>query len=485
MPRRPRRARVHALALATALAALGAGAGTALALPSGWDPPERLSAPGVVARDPASGASGRGDLAVAWRARLPGGRQVVQVVLRRPLRTTWPAPFALGAAVARVERPRIAFAADGRLLVAWVDRSASGVARLRAAIVASSGTRARLATLATVRRGRTQSDDLAVAWSGGRRPAVAWIAPGPPSVNDPARRLGRAVVVVGTRTGRFGAPRALDRRPRPPTEGECASDSGVRLVPTPSSALLASWDCDDDIRDFELSAAQSNASGAFGPVERTGAIGRAGTGAALAPAGGGAVIGLWAEDDSDDLGDHMRRVARSAAGRWTSGLLPVASGFDDPDSHFALPYSRGEPAIVRSGGRLLGAWVSPFTSGLEQDVVWAVTGVPGTATFAPAAPVGPAAAGGATLGGVGQTATGTQVVVWAQSPGPGLVASLWTAVATPAAGGFTPAEQALVVTGGLLGRPAVALDPGGAGAVAWSRGPAGSAAVLASRLSIP
>jgi hypothetical protein len=473
-----------------ALTGLGAVATDAVALPSGWEPPRTLSRPGVVALEPWTAANARGDLVVAWRARLPRGGEGVQVALRRAGATAWSPPLNLGPRAALTGGVRATLGPQGRALVAWYEGSggAAPVTRVQAALLPPGARRIAITTLGTARSRLPRFvDPPAVALTGSGRAVVAWTAKGPASVNDRVTPLGRVVAAVSSPAGVFRAPRRLDDRPRPASEGGCASDSGPGLATTRGGGVLAWWDCDDDIRDFEVSAALADRAGRFGKVERTGAIGRGSNGTALAPRAGGAVVGVWTEDDSSDLGRHLRSLVRSPGGRWRDGHVPVAPAFiDDPLDEFSLPYARYPAAIADAqGGGYVAAWVSPFNGGRSDDRVWAASGPDGARLFAPSSPVGPPAPR-AVLAGVGVTRAGTAVVAWAQRASAQRTGrALWAATrAASGSGAFGPAEEAELV-GDLVGKPHLALGAAGGGAVAWSRGPRAAAAVRASALRLP
>ncbi len=465
-----------------ALIASGSLSAQALALPAGWEAPVDLSEPGVVALAPSAASNARGDLAVGWIAVTPDGRRRIQAAVHPAGATEWSRPFGIGPVTDRADGVAVALDADGRLLVAWKTGARATPRRVvaRAAIVSAD---ARRRTVRVLGRsdGRFPAFIVApaVAFTGTGRAVVAWTAPAPFSSR-------RAFVSIAPRAGAFEPARRLDPAPRAGAEPGCVS-GGVRLAVRPRGGVVAWWDCFDDTRDYELTVAFAGPSGRFGAPEGTGVVGRGSTGTALAPGVGKSVVGTWAENDDDEFGSHLRSLVRTGSARWDSEDVRVVPPAGQSDST-PFPYAQS-PTLV-AGAPATGyvsAWISPNEGGAYRDRVWAASGPDGAAAFAIAGPIGPLApeAASADLAGVGLTTARTAVVVWAQESALQAGArSIWTAARPGPAAAFGAAEEADLV-GEVIGAPAFSLGSGGAGAVAWSRGPLSDATVRASAIRVP
>lgn len=466
-----------------ALIAAGSLATEASALPAGWEAPVDLSAPGVAALAPTVASNARGDRAVGWIAVTPAGRRRVQVVVRPAGATEWSRPLGVGPVADRMAGVAVALGGDGRLLIAWKTgaRSTPRSVIARAAILSAD---ARRRSVRVLGRSDGRFPDFvsapAVAVTPAGRAVVAWTTPGPFS-------NGRAVVSVAPAAGDFDAPRLLDPAPRARRELGCVDDGSVRLAVRPRGGLVAWWDCGDGIRDDELVVAFAGPSGRFGRPEHTGVTGRGSTGTALAAGVGRAVVGSWAENDDDDYGSHLRSLVRGPGGRWDSGDVRVAPSAPAADAT-SFPYAQWPTVIAGApASGYVSAWIAPNEAGAYRDRVWAASGPDGPEVFGIAAPIGPLGpvAGSADLGGVGLTTAGTGVVVWAQESAiQAGVRSIWTAARPGPGVVFGPPEEADQV-GEVIGAPAFALGSGGAGAVAWSRGPRATATVRASAIQVP
>ncbi len=136
--------------------------------------------------------------------------------------------------------------------------------------------------------------EVALATTG--RGAIVWTAPGPRSVNNPKRTLGRATIAIVGKNGSTGTPRLLDRSTRP-HESFCANDGDPNVGAGLGGTLLAWWDCDDDIRDSRVQFARVGAAGELGPREVTDTLSRGPTNAALVDSGAGTVLGVIAENN--------------------------------------------------------------------------------------------------------------------------------------------------------------------------------------------
>ena len=451
--------RASALAALT-VAALGMGAAAAAAVPTGWSPSTTVSARGVVAVQPASAANARGDAVLAWRARTAAG-EVAQVAVHRAGATAWAAPLTLGTPAASVQGVGVAITDGGRILVGWRARVA-GASRAFAGTLRTAGTRRRVTPLGPA---LDASGPVAVAFGGGGLAAAAWIAPGPRSVNNPARRLGRAMVGTTDRAGARWLVRRLDPSVRPP-EGAGASDGGPGLAPTPAGGVLAWWDEDDDIRDFVIHAAAISPAGVPGPDEDTGQFGRGPTRTQLAPGADGTAVGLWADNEDFDEGPLLGALSRAASGTWSPVVLPQT-------------FVAGAPRLARRGDGLLGAWAD------SRGGVSAITGPGVTGPFGPVTELA-GAARETRLAGVGLTAAGTGLVVWSSATAATGTGRTIRSVLHPSAASTFPAPlvDSLRVAS-LVGDPTLALGADGRGVVAFSRGPVAAAAVRASLISLP
>lgn len=468
VPRMPPRI----VAPALALAALAAGAPSALALPAGWDAPVPLSSTKVAALQPWSAADSSGDAVVAWRARR-AGREVVQVAFHRAGTPAWTAPVTLGPSVTSVQGVRVAIADSGRTAVGW--RTKNGrVVVARAAVFPAPGATPRRYLLGPA---SDASGPVNVAVAGTGVTAVVWTAVGPKSVNDPARRLGRARLVAIGKTLVARPAVLLDRNTRP-GEGFCADDSRPDVRAGFDGRILAWWDCSDDIRDTTTQFQRLTAAGAPGVLEVTGDLSRGPTRAALADAGSGAVVGLFSEFNDFEAGSQLRRIARSAAGAWKDGIVTQAGVTPDD---FDAPIAGSPPVLAREpGGTTLGAWV-----GGDDAVAVVTAAASGANPFAPAQAVGPAGFD-VQLAGAGVTTSRSMFVVWSARTAPpaGQERTIWSVLRVAGDLAFPAPVDSLRVPV-LVGVPTVALGADGRGVLAFSQGPKATASVRASVLALP
>lgn len=452
-------------------AALAASASTALALPPGWEAPVRLSAGGVAAYQPWTAANTAGDAVVAWRARRAGA-EVVQVRRRKAGTASWGAPVTLGPPVTSVQGVRVAIDEGGRVLVGWRIRAGGSVPQARAALISRSGATVRVFRLGPA---RDASGAVNVAILGPDQAAVVWTASGPRSVNNPARRLGRARISLLRGAAGFGPSRLLDRSTRP-GEGFCADDQNPNVAPGLAGTLLAWWDCADDIRDYRIEFARVSGSGVLGPAEDTGTLSRGPTLATLVDSGGGATLGILREGNDVESADQLRRITRTPAGAWSQSQIPVAGV--SPDD-FNQPFITGVPRLAReAGGAVLAAWIG------ASGEVSASVGPSGADPLSPAVQIG-AAARFTQLAGVGVTTSGSRLTAWSARTAPGGQArTIWSVLRLATDLAFPAPVDSLRVPI-LVGEPSLALGPGGRGVIAFSQGPRASASVRASRLTLP
>ena len=452
-------------------AALVASASTALAVPPGWEAPVRLSTSGVAAYQPWTAANASGDVAVAWRARRAGG-EVVQLRIRRAGASLWGGPVTIGPPGTSVQGVRVAIDEGGRVLVGWRVRADGSVPQARAALISRSGARVRVFRLGPA---RDASGAVNVAIVSGDQAAVVWTAPGPRSVNNPARRLGRARISLLRGAAGFGPSRLLDRSTRP-GEGFCADDQNPNVAPGLAGTLLAWWDCADDIRDYRIEFARVSGSGVLGPAEDTGTLSRGPTLATLVDSGAGATLGILREGNDVEGADQLRRITRSSAGVWTQSQIPVAGV--SPDD-FNQPFIQGVPRLAREpGGAVLAAW--PGASG----EVSASVGPSGTDPLGAAVQIG-AADRFTRLAGVGVTTSGSRLAAWSARTAPGNQArTIWSVLRLATDLAFPAPVDSLRVPI-LVGEPNLALGLGGRGVIAFSRGPTATASVRASVLTLP
>lgn len=461
--------RSHRLSPLLAGAILAASASTALALPAGWDPPQRLSDPARPAYQPWSAANAKGDLVVAWRSRVPGGERV-DLAIRPAGGSKWIRQAPLGPRVQSVQGLRVAIGASGRVLVGWRTKQGRTVVA-RAAVIARSGAPARRFTLGPA-KDAAGAVNVTIATPG--IAAVTWVATGAESVNRPGARLGRAMVAVARATGRFGPARLLDRSTRP-AEGFCADDSDPGLASDATGAAFAWWDCDEDIRDYSIRFARIGQDRRIGPVEDTGTISRGPTTATLLDAGG-AVLGVLAENNDTDFGDQLRALSRTSSGTWSQAPFRVAGVVPD---QLDLPYVTRPPRLAREpGGTTLAAWV-----GFDGEVSVAA-GPDGASAFAPAVQVGPAARF-TELAGAGVTTAGSRLTAWSSRTTAGSQErTIWSVLRLAADVAFPAPVDSLRVPI-LVGEPSLALGTGGRGVIAFSEGPKARASVRASTLTLP
>ncbi len=461
-----RNRRVALLAVIT----LAITASPALALPPGWEAPERLSAPARPAYQPWSAANAKGDLVVAWRSRVAGGERV-ELAVRPAGGSAWIRQRPLGPRVQSVQGLRVAIGSTGRVLVGWRTKQDRTVVA-RAAIIARSGASAKLFVLGPA---KDAAGPVNVAISTPGIAAVVWTAPGPRSVNDPARRLGRARIAVARATGRFAAARLLDPSARP-AEGLCASDSAPGVAPEVNGAAIAWWDCDEDIRDFSIRFARIGQGGTVGTVEDTATLSRGGTLATMVNAGGDRVLGVFAEGNDVDFGDQLRTVSRSASGSWTKAPIAVAGVVPD---QFELPYVTAAPRLAREpGGATLAAWVG------ADGAVSASAGPDTTEPLAAAVQIG-APDRFTLLAGAGVTTGRSLLTAWsARTQAGSQERTIWSVLRLAADVAFPAPVDSLRVPI-LVGEPTLALGLGGRGVIAYSQGPKASASVYATTLALP
>lgn len=462
----------HLAPTTLSLALLAVATPAALALPAGWDAPVRLSAPSVAALQPVSAANASGDAVVAWRAR-KAGRETVQVAFHRAGTTAWSAPVTLGPAVTSVQGVRVAIGSGGRTVVGWRTRNGR-TAVARAAVFTSPSSRPRAYLLGGA---FDASGAVNVAVSGTGTAVVVWTAVGPKSVNNPDRRLGRAMIAAIRKNLTARSAVLLDPSRRP-GEGFCADDSGPDVRTGLDGRLLAWWDCGDDIRDLTTQFRRIGADGVPGTRESTRDLSRGPTRAALADAGSGAVVGLFSENNDFDLGSQLRRLTRSAGGTWKDGVVPQAGVTPDD---FDAPIAGSAPALAReAGGTTLGAWVGGDDA---VSVVTAATG--GTDPFTPAQALGPSGFD-VQLAGVGVTTSRSMLVAWSERSVPvaGQQRTIWSVFRTAGDLAFPAAVDSLRVPV-LVGAPSLALGIDGRGVIAFSQGPKATASVRASTLTVP
>jgi hypothetical protein len=463
--------RSHRLAPLIAGAVLAASASTALALPAGWNAPERLSPTGVAAYEPWSAANASGDVVVAWRARSRGA-EVVQVRRRKAGATRWGAPVTIGPPRASVQGVRVAIDDAGRVLVGWRTRAVGSPAEARAALISRSGKTVRVFRLGAA---RDASGAVNVAIVSGDQGAVVWTAPGPRSVNNPARRLGRARISLLRGAAGFGPSRLLDRSARP-REGFCADDLNPAVAPGLAGTMLAWWDCAEDIRDYRIEFARISGSGVLGLAEDTGTLSRGPTVSTLVDSGSGATLGILRENNDVETGDQLRRITRSSPGVWTQSRIPVAGV--SPDD-FNLPFVLGVPRLAREpGGATLAAWLG------ATGEVWASAGPSGTEPLGAAVQIG-APNRFTTLAGVGVTTNRSLLTAWAARTAAGRQErTVWSVLRLAADVAFPAPVDSLRVPI-LVGEPSLALGTGGRGVIAFSQGPKARASVRASTLALP
>jgi len=441
--RRTRRGALAALALALAAAPAAAGV-------PGWEPARTLSPPETAAVEPRAATNARGDLAVAWRTRL-GPFEAVQVTVRAAGARRWTPPFTLGPLARRVRDVRAVVGSDGRVLVAWLASGAPGRPGLGAfaALLPRSGRSARPADLGAASAGSraAPASPPAVALTASGRAVVAWAAPE------------GVVAAAAPRSGRFGDPARVSRRPG----ARCASEGAPGLAATPQGGLLAWWDCRARDGRVRLIAALGRATGRFGRARATGVVGHGPTGAVLAPGEGGTIVGAAAVVDRQGA-VRPAWLARSGAGRWTHGLVPAGTTVADG------------PAVARAqAGPALAAWTGPGADG--RIAAWASVGA-GPVPLGPAAALG-AASRSAALGGAGVADSGAALVAWrGTAPAGGARAAVWIAVRPPGAPAFGPATARRVV-GPMRGAPHAVVGAGGRALAVWARGPGSRAVVQA------
>ncbi|MGD9694523.1 MAG: hypothetical protein AB7V42_02550 [Thermoleophilia bacterium] len=420
---------------ATAVAAglLAAGAVPAAAAP-GWEAAKRISTAGTVSVEPAVAANARGDLAVAWRARL-GRFEVVQVSLRAAGAARWTAPVTFGPIVARVSGVAVAVGPTGAASAAWYGSGGGGAPGRQAySARATPGGVVRV----------SQTAVLGPAAPGAAPPAV--LAAGGPALVAFTGADGRIALSAG---GRAAAP-LLARAPR-----GCARQDAPGLAPVAGGGALAWLDCRGAGGRSELRVATGTRAGSFGAARGAGAASAGPTLATVAAGPGGTALVAWSRRDA--AGAQLGLAARGGA-RWTPLALPAAPG--------AAPAA---PALARAaaGGSLV-AWAGPagvsVAAGPEGE---APLGAP--ALLAPPAP-------GTRLAGAGLADDGAAVVAWVEGAP---ARAVLRAAARPAGQPAFGAPASVRALGRVTGPVRMAAGASGRGVVAWSRGGARDGVVQA------
>lgn len=446
-----------------AAAVLGLGAAPALALPGGWSAPTTLSAPTISGLQPAAAANVRGDRVVAWRARSSAG-EVVQVARRPRGATAFGAPITIGPPRVSVQGVRVAIGFGGRILVGWRAKNSASTSTVFAATIPTALRPIRIASFPGALDG---SGPVNVTITPSGLAAAAWIRRGP---SGSVGFTGRARIAIALPGQVFGADRALRTGP-----GGCPNESGVDLASRNGGGVLAWWDCDDDVRDFEALAAQISPTGVIGAPEDLGSVSRGPTNTALQPALGGSVLGFQGVNNDDDAGPNARALVRTAAGAWTAAPPTIAGPAPDPNS--LGPHVIGPARIAAASGIALSAWI-----GDDQKVV-AMTGSTAATVWNPA--VGLLTSGDRPLlAGVGVSSQRSQEVVFSTRETPGPSRTVWVArrLATDAA--FALPEDALHISP-LTGTPVYVLGKGGQGVLVYSEGPTNAARVRAVAVTLP
>ncbi len=459
----------HRASSLLAVAVLGLGAAPALALPEGWSAPATLSSVKTSGLQPWAAANARGDLAVAWRARTSAG-ETVQVARRPASASAFSAPITISLPTVSVQGVRVALGTRRRVLVGWRSRDAAGRSTVNAAFISASGTRIRITSYPG---GLDASGAVNVTITPTGLAAVGWVAKGPRSLDRPPAFDGRAYVALALPGRPFGPARALNPK-HPKSFVRCANESGTDLAARKDGGVLAWWDCDDDIRDFETTAAQISPAGVIGKSESAGAISRGASQSAIQPAPGGTAMGVQSVNNDDDQGPNAGTMTRSSAGKWTDGPVTIAGVTSDP---FFPPHILGRARIAAASGTALLGWVG------DDEKVTVMTGATATAAWDPAS-VLPTPGALPIVAGVGVTTAHSLQVVFSTRPAPGLSRTLWSSRRLVTEAAFGAPEDALHISQ-LTGEPAFALGRGGRGAVVYSEGPKSAARVRAVVVTVP
>ena len=460
----------HRASSLLAVALLGAGAAPALALPEGWSAPATLSSTKVSGLQPWAAANARGDLAVAWRARTRAG-EVVQIARRPAGASAFSAPITISLPTVSVQGVRVALSANGRILVGWRSKDSVKRSTVNAAFIPTSGTPIRITSYPGA---LDASGAVNVTFTPTGLAAVGWVAKGPRSLDRPPAFDGRAYVALALPGKRFGIARPLDPK-RPRSSVRCANESGTDLAARNDGGVLAWWDCDDDIRDFETTAAQISKAGVIGKSESAGAVSRGPSWSAILPTLGGAAMGVQSVNNDDDQGPNVGTMTRSTAGKWTDGPVTIAGVTPGP---FDLPpHILGRARIAGTAGTALSAWVG------DDDQVTAMTGSTATTAWDPAT-VLPTTGDFPIVAGVGVTNARSLQLVFSTRPTVGLSRTLWSSRRLATEPAFGAPEDALHIPQ-LTGEPDFVLGRSGTGVVVYSEGPKGAARVLAAVVAVP
>ena len=460
----------HRASFLLAVAVLGLGAAPALALPEGWSAPASLSSARVSGLQPWAAANARGDLAVAWRARTRAG-ETVQVARRPAGASAFSAPITITLPTVSVQGVRVALSAQGRVLVGWRSKDSARRSTVNAAFISAAGTRIRTTSYPGA---KDASGAVNVVFTPTGSAAVGWVANSRAIQNAvPGVFDGRAMIALARPGRTFGAARRLD--PKPPKGGVfCANESGTDLAARAVGGVLAWWDCDEDVRDFQTTATEISPTGVIAKSRLAGAVSRGPSFSAIQPTPAGTAMGVQSVNNDDDAGPNVGTMRRSPAGKWTDGVVTIAGVENDP---FFPPHILGRPRVAAASGVALSAWEG------DDGKVTAMTGSTATAAWDPAT-VLPTTGDDALVAGVGVTTAHSLQVVFTTRPAPGLARTLWSArrLATEAA--FAAPEDALHISQ-LTGEPAFVLGRGGRGVVVYSEGPKTAARVRAVVVAVP